>query len=402
MNLTVSRKNLAEALARVRTGVGRSPLPILGQVAIQCNTASLDLTTTDLNMTIRTRCEATVRSGGETTVRAQLFHDLIRSLPAEEIQLKLEKNQLHIRAGDAAYSLGVMEMKEFPAAPTFRVVNEFKLPQAELRRLLSSTESAISQDDSRYILNGALFELNGKLNVVTTDGRRLAVSNGPLEASVHADSVVLPAAAVKELLRHLATPEAKPGPEAKVAELVAVQFGTSSKKADEDQPTAARFRLGGNDIVVTTTLIEGSYPNYRQLIPQLADGIPVLRAELLGIVQRVGLLAETVKLRFESGTLNVSVATLRSQDISGSASESLLIPKTRKRVVTLNSRYLVDCLSAITADEVEMHVMEADRIILASKAGDWLSVIAGMRDEEAAAPATETTPELPKAGAKAA
>lgn len=362
MKLTLPRKDLSAALGVVKTAAARAgSLPILSNVALVANAKSVTLSATDLDVHLRLRTDAGVKDEGKTTVRAHLLADIAAATTSETITLELKKNTLHVNAGESKFELATLDMDEFPPFPTVKEPVELDVAEAELRAALAATVFAISSDESRYILNGTLLEFNeGKLNVVATDGRRIARKTIEVEG---ADKLrfILPAKAVKELLRLLNSDTDQPG---------RVQI-----KAGKNQ---AEFRFG--DVVLVTKLIEGEYPNYGQIIPAADTFTPIGRADLLGCVERVNLVADAVTLELGGGSIGIkSCATGEKKDQTGKAADALLCPCKQTVSVSLATRYLMDGLKASSAEEVQMFVATSGLALFEVPADQWLCVIAALK-----------------------
>ncbi len=363
MKLTIPRKELVKALATVKSAaVNKSSLPILANVEINAFEKSVHFTCTNLDLTLRTKCEAAVQETGATTVRVGLLYELCRSFPGDTVELNALKTKLQIRCGQSYFQLGVLDAGEFPAIPRLKNAVEVKLPQSVLKQALRSTGFCTSDDEKRYVLNGSLLQLNGKLTLVSTDGRRLALLDAELPDKSPQAQAILPAAAVNELLKLLLDDE-------------------DSKATIELATNLAQFSC--NDTVLYTKIIEGQYPDYRKIIPNIEGktGVPIGRTDLIQALQRVAMISDTCELEFSRQTL-----TVRGQgkgDLIGEAQEMLMIPKTEDHTARFNPQYLIEGLNAVDDDQVFFYgSKESNLSLIKVESKPWLCVIAGLVEEK--------------------
>lgn len=335
MKLTLERSALLAALGIVKPAAGKPTLPILSHVAISTFEKSVEFICSNLDLTLRTKCDAEIGKKGDTTVRVALLHSLVASFTGDHVELELIKKVLHVRCGQSKYELGTLDTEEFPPPGKPKDGDEFTLPQPVLRAMLNATSFCASTDESRYVLRSSFLKLNGDVTTVSTDGRRLAeISHDADDLPKKEREVLIPTQAVGELLRLLSDDEEK-------AERVRVTMS--------DQ--MAEFKLG--DTVLTTKLIEGNYPNYKQVIPSTRGVKPVTisRPEFLEILKRVALIDEVCELRFNKQSLTI-LAT-NNKDTIGNAHESLMTSPVEKPVrIKFAVKYLVDALGVLDDEEV--------------------------------------------------
>lgn len=341
MKFTISKEAFLEAIQQVQHVVStRTTLAILSNVLLKARDGSLELTTTDLDVGVSGSVQAEVDDAGATTLPARRLATIVRELPADEIEVSVdEKNVASIRSGPSFFKVLGLSSEEFPPLPKFDEAREFKMEQAVLKDCLRKTSYAISTDETRYVLNGILFSFkNGKLTMVATDGRRLAMVEQELEfpQSQEVDFIV-PTKAVNELARLLA------------------DTGDVLIKVTSSQ---VGFDLDGGFLV--SKLIEGNYPNYRQVIPGDAkERIALERETFLRAISRVSLLASeksnSVKLQFTPGQVEIIAS---SPDI-GEARESLAINyKGASITIAFNPEFLMAPLRNLLSDEVTLHLID--------------------------------------------
>lgn len=399
MKLTIERKSLITALGIVKSAAGgKTNLPILSHVALRTFDKSVELTCSNLDLTLRTKCEAEIEKKGDTTVSAALLASLAGSFTGDQVELELETikpakpakgeapeplgGKLHLRCGQAKYELPTLAIEEFVPVSKPKNGDDFTLTQPVLRALLAATHFCSSTDASRYVLQGNLIKLNGELTTVATDGRRLAeMSHADDDLGKVQREFVLPADAVRELLRLLS-------PDAEKAERVRIT-------AADNQ---AEFKLG--DTVLTTKLIEGQFPNYAQVIPSTRGVKPVTlsRSLLRESLARVALVSGTVELKFNKQSL--TILSVQDKDNKGTAWESLMTSPVEKPVrMKYNVRYLIDALGVIDDEEVLFFGKDAlspgvFRTPNNSKHNPgWTYVVMPMRSDEAETPAEAEAPE---------
>jgi DNA polymerase III subunit beta len=362
MKFTISKQAFLDAIQQVQHVVSaRTTLAILSNVLVKARDGQLELTTTDLDVGVSGTVAASVEEPGATTMPARRLATIIRELPQDEVHISVdEKNVASIRSGASSFKLMGLSSEEFPPLPRFDAGSEFKLSQKALRDCLRKTSYAISTDETRYVLNGILFSFkNNILTMVATDGRRLAMAEEEVEFPESQEiEFIVPTKAVNELSRLL---------------------GENGEVSIRVTGSQAGFDLGRSLLV--TKLIEGNYPNYRQVIPgEPKERVPLEREPLLRTVQRVALLttekSNSIKLHFEPGLLEIIAS---SPDI-GEARETMVI-KYNGPVMTMafNPDFLQAPLRNLTADEVVLNLIdESSPGVLRSGQG-FLYVIMPMR-----------------------
>jgi DNA polymerase-3 subunit beta len=307
MKCVISREALLSGLQIVQNVVStRTTLPILGNALVQAADGKLIISTTDLDTGIRASVEAEVIKGGATTLPARRLFSIIRELPAAELTLEVDSKQVAtITSGTSFFRIMGLPEEDFPPFPKGDGAKTFKLTQGVFRDMLKRTAYAISTDESRYVLNGVLLSFKeNKLSLVATDGRRLALVEQDIEFPKGSEvEAILPTKAVQELQRILRDEEP-----------LTISFA-------ENQVS---FDLGNTFLY--SKLIEGNYPNYKQVVPAEAKERIILERELfLNAVRRVALLSSeksnSVKLIFSRNNLDITANTPEV----GEAKESIAI-----------------------------------------------------------------------------
>lgn len=341
MKLAVTKESLLEGLQRIQNVVSNRPtLPVLSNALLEATESGLRLTTTDLEVAIRCTIEARVEKQGATTLPARRLAAIVRELPSSEVIIEVDaKNQATIRCGASFFKIYGLGQDEFPPFPSFKEAKSLTLKQSELRDGLRKTSYAISSDETRYVLNGILFSLaDNKLTLVATDGRRLALFDSDVEfPKSNERDFILPTKAVTEIQRLL-------GEEGEVT------ISTSENLAS--------FELNGAQLC--SKLVEGNYPNYRQVIPAEAkERITLERETFLTCVRRVSLLSSektsSVRLNFTKNNLDITANTPEV----GEAKESLAVTyRGRDLSIAFNPDYLMDPLKNLPNDEVYLELID--------------------------------------------
>jgi DNA polymerase III subunit beta len=349
MKVTVERTALLKSLGRVHRVVERrNTIPILANVLIRADRSKLSLKATDLDLEVIDGVDAEVSPGGSTTVPAHMFYEIVRKLP-EGSQIVLEASGdravLAIRAGRSRFTLQTLPESDFPDLAAGEMTHKFTLPAADLKRLIDKTQFAISTEETRYYLNGIYLHTagNGKsamLRAVATDGHRLA----QVELMLPSGAAGMPGIIV---------------PRKTVGEVQRLIEDTGSEVAVELSQGKIRFSIG--DVVLTSKLIDGTFPDYGRVIPLDNDKeLVVDKKDFEASVDRVSTVSSergrAVKLSISSGKLMLSV----TNPDSGSATEELEIEYGADPIdIGFNSRYLLDIAAQIEGEVAVLKLADA-------------------------------------------
>lgn len=341
MKLVIAKDAVMSGLQMVHGVVSVRPtLPVLSNVLIQAKDNKLWLTTTDMEVTMRCAVEAQVGKAGSTTIPARRLLSIIRELPVDNIEIDVDdKNAASITCGSAFFKINGLSDDEFPAMPKGEEGHTFSMEQKVLKDMLQKTFYAASNDETRFILNGTLMSFKGnKLTLVATDGRRLALAEHEMEFPKEAEcEAIVPTKAVNELIRILQDEG-----------VVKIHTGKNQASFEFD------------DVTLMTKLIEGTYPNFRQVIPaQCEQRIAVEREILLTALKRVALLtsekSSSIKLTFGKNKLKISAS---SPDV-GEAHESVAIKYAGKEIqVAFNPDYIMEPLRNLVNDEIYVELTD--------------------------------------------
>jgi DNA polymerase-3 subunit beta len=367
MNLAISKEQILAGLQAVQNIVTtRTTLPILSNVLLRAEGNRLELTATDLDVTITCSVEASVKAQGATTLPVKKLFGIVRELGTLEIDLEVDdKNVTSLRSGPSFFKIRGLGAEEFPPLPKFKEEKTVTLPQERIRGMLRKTSFAISTDESRYVLNGIFLSLKDhKLTMVATDGRRLALVDEEVDlAESSQGEFIVPAKAVAELNR-----------------LLQDKGEVEIKYAENQAAFTLKDDKGGSTLVVTK-LIEGSYPNYRQVIPaETKERIPLAREEFLHALRRAELMTSekqnSVRLGFTKNKLDI---TANSPDV-GEARETLAVNyKGNELAIAFNPGYLIEPLNALPNDEVFLELIDELSPGVLKINGPFLYVVMPMR-----------------------
>jgi DNA polymerase-3 subunit beta len=347
MRATIDKPGLAKALAHVASVVERrNTIPILSNVLLSADANALELTATDLDIELVEMVACSTEGDGAITVPAHMFYDIVRKLPEGDIELTrdAEQERLVITSGPAQFSLQTLPADDFPALSVEDLGHAFKLSAPDLKRLLEKTRFAISTEETRYYLNGIYLhevEEDGKptLRAVATDGHRLAQLDLPLPSGAKGmPGVIVPRKTVLEL-----------------SKLVEDEDGEVSIELSE-----SKIRVSAGRVVLTSKLIDGTFPDYERVIPQGNDKrLEVDNDTFAQAVDRVSTLSSdkgrAVKLALDKGKLTLSV----NNPESGSATEELPVEYGHDPLeIGFNARYLLDISGQLEGDTAEFYLAD--------------------------------------------
>jgi DNA polymerase III subunit beta len=351
MEITVSRQDLLRELSATQSVVERkTTIPILSNFLLEAggegDADRLTITATDLDQSIRTSCAARVKKPGACTIPARKLFDYVKLLPDGDISIKLMENHwVQIRSGRSNTKMVGMARANFPQVPEFPETGLTKLAAISIKGMISKTIFAISNEESRYTLNGALLILKAEsLSMVATDGHRLA----------HIEKT-------GETLQNISGEKKTLIPRKALAELQSLLADAQEESLDffDDEHTLF-FRLGHR--VLTTRKLTGQFPNYEAVLPRDNNKFVVVRSEeLMGSIQRVAQFADersgAIKIRLEQNEMKISSSSTES----GESEDTIETPYSFDPIVVgFNSSYLIDFLKAVgSSGEVRLEFKDA-------------------------------------------
>ena len=344
MKATIERATLLKSLGHVQSVVERrNTIPILSNVLIEArDDNSIRLMATDLDLQVDESVQANVSQAGATTLSAHTLFDIVRKLPdGSQVELSAAEGKMQVNAGRSRFSLSTLPRDDFPVIAEGELPTRFELPAAMLRQVIEKTRFAISSEETRYYLMGIfLHVVDDQLRAAATDGHRLArVTVDKPDGADGMPDVIVPRKAVAELYRLLEEVEGT------------VEISLS--------PTKVRFGLGS--AVLTSKLIDGTFPDYNRVIPTANDKLLKLDPKSFSDgVDRVSTIASektrAVKMSVDRDKVTLSVTSPEN----GLATEELSADYGADGLeIGFNARYLLDILGEIDGDTVEVHLADA-------------------------------------------
>ncbi len=326
----------------------RHTLPILANVLIRKTGETIELTTSDLEIQVRTRAELGGDGGSfSTTVGARKLIDILRSMPADQIvTISSAQNKLTLQGGKSRFTLQTLPADDFPLVQEAADFGPaFSVPQKALKGLIDQVHFAMAVHDIRYYLNGILFVAEGKnLTLVATDGHRLALAQATLDVEIPKQEVILPRKTVLELQRLLR--DDKGGDDGAIE----MRFAGNQ----------AKFSFSGMEFV--TKLVEGKFPDYNRVIPKNhKNAVTLGRAPFLASLQRAAILTSEkfkgVRVNIEPGTLRIASSNAEQEE----AKEELEIDYGGDAIeIGFNVTYLIDALANMSVEMVKMELQDTN------------------------------------------
>ncbi|MCA9332298.1 DNA polymerase III subunit beta [Candidatus Saccharibacteria bacterium] len=334
MELQVTQENINKAFSSVsRVASSRGTLPILSNVLVKTTGNRLSISATNLDIAVTHYIGSKVKNEGSITIPAKLTHDFISSLPTGVVDIKLNDNKLYINTEKFESVINGISSDEFPVMPTINNGKEWHIPSKKLKTSLGQVIGSASSDESRPVLTGVyIYSSENNLFIVATDSYRLAEKT--VQEVENEINVLVPASAMQELLRILGDYS---------GEVVII--------SDEQQ---ILFKVG--EIELVARLIEGSYPDYKKLIPQKFETTAIVKKEDFVNITKVSSLfaresAGSVNIQLNSEDNTISIHSIASQLGENTATADAKIKG--QGSITLNSRYILDALSACEGEEIE-------------------------------------------------
>jgi DNA polymerase III subunit beta len=362
LRITIPRDELASRLAVVARGVStRTAVLVLGGIQLRAEAGRLNLSATDMELSLRASVDASVDGEGTAVVPGRLLLDIARSLPDGDVTIEHRPDEavVVVTAGSANYRLHTYSAEDFPRLPDVEATPLHSVDRDVLVETVARVGRSASRDESRPVLTGILVRFEpGKVVMAATDSYRLAVKETPVDAALPELEAIIPARALQELSRIAATADE-------------VQLGLHDN----------HVVFGADGIWLTTRRIDGQFPNYRQLLPeQFEHEVLLPREEALDVVRRVSLMAQRnspLRLRFADGELTVSAIT---QDV-GEARESLPAPYTGDAMeIGFNAEFLRDGLDSVDSDSIKFKLISPLRpAVLEGESDDYVYLIMPIR-----------------------
>lgn len=352
MDFRVNSTDLVKALSHIHGIVEvRHTLPILSNIIILAEENRLSFSSTNLDIFCSDSISAQINKNGSTSVSASTFYEIVKRLPAgSDIQITLseEDSTLIIKCGRSKFNLTTISPEDFPKISTDDLSTKFVLSATELKRMIDKTKFAISNEETRYYLNGIFFHRTQKnsidiLRAVATDGHRLAQYDIPLPQGANdMNGIIIPKKTILELRRVLDDAS-----------------GDINIELNEN-----KVRFSFNDIQITSKVIDGTFPDYTKVIPSSNNKIIITKNdELKKSIERVSAVAineevksKAIKIFFESNKLLLNVDSTSR----GSAVEEIDISYEQDKVeIGFNSRYLIDICNEIDGEKITLKLLDS-------------------------------------------
>jgi len=343
MKVSLPRSELFLALQRCQSVVERRhTVPILSNVLIEAGNGELQLTATDMEVSLQTALKADISEEGSTTASARKFFDIVKELPDEaKVELTLEKDYLHIKSSKAKLRLATQPVDEFPALQQSAEANVLRLDGRDLAGMIASTSFAMSGDETRKYLTGALFEVQetGSLRLVATDGHRLAIAEASLDQPPSdAVQVIVPRKAVGELRRLCEEVEGQ----------VELFLGEQL------------IRLSSGEHTLTSKLIDARFPSYQDVIPTDNPHEAVLERRALDHMLRRAMVvanefSHDVRLQLNTGEITMSAHNTDHEEAEETLDADYSGPEL---AIGFNARYLREALGVMQGDKLRMQLKD--------------------------------------------
>jgi DNA polymerase III subunit beta len=343
MNFTITRQNLSQGLNAVSASIpAKTTLPVLSNILFEAGDDGIRMSGTDLDVGVRIRVPADVSKAGSLTAPGKKLQEIARELPDHPVEVNTRGEQIELRCGKAHFKLNGLPADDFPSLPEVPFEGGWSAEGRDLLNLIRHTSFAVSTEESRPVLNGVLWELrDGEMRMVATNGHRLAKMTIPAGPSVETTAqLIVPPAALQQVQRLF---------------------------TEEEQVQVAReanhlgFRSEATEVY--TRLIEGTYPNYEQVIPKDNDKWAVVeRGSLESAVRRVAAVASDqthrIRLQFHEGMVEFNVLT---PDLGEAHDEIEVSYDGEPLTIGFNANYLLEVLRYVGTDEVKMGFKAPER-----------------------------------------
>ncbi|MBU0570585.1 MAG: DNA polymerase III subunit beta [Candidatus Omnitrophica bacterium] len=364
MEIVIQKEMLANGIQIVQNAVTqKSSLPILANVLLEATPTEIKLTATDLDIGICAMIPIEAGEKGAITIPAKKFFDIIRALPdGSEIKMTIKKsNSIVIRAEKAQFKIIGLPKEDFPALPLFEDKDSITLPQNMFKEMINLTDFAISRDDARHVLTGALMVVRGEhVTLVTTDGRRMAMSKKPLpQKTLVSREVIVPIKTIQEVKRLL---------------------GESGEVRIQFSDNQVMFSFASSFVV--SRLLEGEFPDYCKVIPERSkQSISLATEDFLSAARRISILtdqdSQAVKINIQKSKMTIS----KNTPYLGEAKEEVSASFNGDKEIDIgfNPKYLIDVLRNINEENVEFEVNDFNKPGVIRKGDEYVYVLLPMQ-----------------------
>jgi DNA polymerase-3 subunit beta len=371
MKVVLTRGDLLRGVTTVQSAVAsKNTMPILANVLLEAKDKKLEFVATDLDMGIRCSVPAEIVEKGNITINAKKLSDIVRELPEATVELEIDdSHKMILVCQKSNFKVHGLPKDDFPILPEVKKDRVVKIKGSLLQEMIRKTIFAVSTDETRYVLNGVYFQVDGgKLRMVATDGHRLAFIQKKLEGkNDDKTSVIIPTKTLNELSKVISDLG-----KGKEDELIVECYVTDNQ---------IKFVIEGVEIV--SRLIEGQFPNYEQVIPKESDKkIEASVSELASATRRVAILtsekSNSIRYQAKNGKLTISSKT---PDMGEAKEEMDVDYKGEEISIAYNSKYVLDVLKNVGTDTVNIELTQAlsPGILRPKGDTDYLCVIMPMR-----------------------
>lgn len=353
MKFTIDRESLLKPLQHVIGVVERrQTLPVLGNLLVVADKDGLQITATDLEVEIQSRVKVDIEEGGEITLPARKLVDICKALPeGAKVQFSFSDQKAQIKSGKSRFTLATLPAADFPVVENVRGECSFSIPQSKLKELIERTQFSMAQQDVRYYLNGLMLEIsNGLVRGVATDGHRLAMCDMPVDVTMPGPrQVIVPRKGIQELQRLLEGSD----------EPVEVNIGTN------------HIAITGNDIRFTSKLVDGRFPDYERVVPKGGDKQVLADRELLRqALSRTSILSNEkyrgIRLNLAKNIVKIQAHNPDQEE----ADEEFEVDYAGGGLeIGFNVTYLLDVLSSVRSDSVEITLSDSNSSCLMREPG---------------------------------
>src|SRR5688572_2453870 len=343
MNFTITRQNLHNGLAAVSASIpSKTTLPVLSNILFEARDGEVRMSGTDLDVAVRVRVPAEVKQPGSLTAPGKKLQEIVRELPDHPVEVTTRGEQIELKCGKSHFKLNGLPADEFPTLTEVDFSSGLTVTGTNLNGLIHRTSFAVSTEESRPILNGVLWELrDGEMKMVATNGHRLARMSVPVEATgTRSADFIVPPAALTQVQRLFKDNDA-------------IEVARSDNHLG--------FRAASTEVY--TRLIEGTYPNYEQVIPRDNDKSATIDKKALeSAVRRMAVVASDqthrIRLKFEPGRVHLNVLT---PDLGEGHDELEIGYEGGELEIGFNANYLLEVLRYMPSDEVKFSFKAPER-----------------------------------------
>jgi DNA polymerase-3 subunit beta len=371
MKVVLTRGDLLKGITTVQSAVAsKNTMPILANVLLEARDKKLEFVATDLDMGIRCSVQAEIVEKGNITINAKKLSDIVRELPEAQVELEIDdSHKMILVCKKSNFKIHGLPKDDFPILPEVKKDKVFKIKGSLLQEMIQKTIFAVSSDETRYVLNGVFFQVEGsKLRMVATDGHRLAFIEKKIENKTdNKASVIIPTKTLHELVKA-------------VSEL---GRGKEEDLMVEVIATDNQIKFVIEDVEIISRLIEGQFPNYEQVIPKESDKkIEASVSNLAAATRRVKILTseKSNSIRYQAKDNKLTISS-KTPDMGEAKEEIDVEYKGEEISIAYNAQYVLDVLKNVGTEAVNIELTQplSPGILRPKGDADYLCVIMPMR-----------------------